>query len=152
MKALWVALGRIGFWLTLPLLAMYLSYTKRTRIVLRVGDEILVQKTWLGDGSWILPGGGLHTHEDIATGAARELYEECGIVVEPIDLHHEFRAKVHFKLGVTIDTTVFSLHLPAKPRLIKQKLEINELAWVRIDELYEAPHIGPIIKKIVFKA
>lgn len=39
-------------------------------------------------GMWALPGGFLNLEEELAVGAARELYEETGIDIPPSDLQH----------------------------------------------------------------
>ena len=41
-------------------------------------NEYLLLQHWLGDGSWMLPGGGQHGREDPLAGAIREVREELG--------------------------------------------------------------------------
>src|SRR5688572_27485111 len=81
--SLWTALGRVGFWVSLPALYIYLRPSRRTRVLVHSEGKVLVVKPWLGSGKWILPGGGLHRHEDSSVGAARELREETGIILPP---------------------------------------------------------------------
>ncbi|GID98529.1 NUDIX hydrolase [Amorphoplanes digitatis] len=57
-------------------------------LLLRGGDPARPGLRW-----WFTPGGGLDEDETPAAGAARELFEETGLKVEPADLgepvHHE---------------------------------------------------------------
>jgi len=51
------------------------------------------------DQYWVTPGGGLHQGESAAQGAARELFEETGLRVDPVELGDPvFRNVVEFSL------------------------------------------------------
>ncbi|MEV6848385.1 NUDIX domain-containing protein [Actinoplanes sp. NPDC051411] len=50
-------------------------------LLLHGGDPARPEQRW-----WFTPGGGLHDGETPAQGAARELFEETGLRVEPADL------------------------------------------------------------------
>ncbi len=72
-------IGRSVYRIITPVYAVLLPSTKRTRVLLVCGNEILVVRSWLSDGRWKLPGGGLRRHEEPARGALRELREETGL-------------------------------------------------------------------------
>lgn len=55
-------------------------------IITRDGKLLLgLRKNCYGEGTWALPGGHLEIGEDMKKGAARELFEETGIVPENIE-------------------------------------------------------------------
>ena len=58
-------------------------------VIVQQEDQILLlkrQNTGWMDGSWGVPGGSLDPNETIAEAAARETYEEVGILINPEDL------------------------------------------------------------------
>lgn len=128
--------GRTVFWAGWPVLYFYLRETTRTRVVITVGDMILVTKGWLGDGRWELPGGGVHKGENIAAGAVREVKEETGIVLEKQALKHSdgFITSNH---KISFRCEPFFVRLGKQPPLILQNSEIAELKWVRYQDLDE---------------
>lgn len=56
-----------------------------THVILREGDKILMSQRGgpYGYGRWHLPSGKLDAGEPLTVGAAREVYEETGVIVEP---------------------------------------------------------------------
>ncbi len=79
MKRLLSIIGRITYFATYPALALYLSKDHRTRLVICHGNHVLLVRSWLSNGKWDLPGGGLHRHEDPLAGVLREVSEELGL-------------------------------------------------------------------------
>jgi 8-oxo-dGTP diphosphatase len=83
---------------------------------------------------WGLPAGLLKRREPPAAGAARELFEESGIALDPGDLVPAVpNAIVHAK-GVV--DTVFTASVPAsRTPLVVDGAEVLEAGWFPLDEL-----------------
>lgn len=137
MKKLWIGLGIGLFWITLPLLMIYLRLKMRARIMLTCGDKVLVVKGWQSDGRWTLPGGGLHKNEDITMGVLRELAEETGIAPDAASVknmgkfHHHHRG---LDYRYYLLTTELKKEVPPK---IKRR-EIVAAQWMSRSDLNEA--------------
>lgn len=125
------------FWLSWPVMFLYLLRSSRTRILVMCGDEVLVLRGWLGAGSWSLPGGGLHRGENPTTGAIRELMEETGIQVDASQLQHAFTKQIRSRQGFLFTAHCYGLHLDHKPELTRQRHEIAEITWKNWHELAE---------------
>lgn len=139
MKWLWIRLGRIFYWLNWPVLFMFLD-NERTRVVVRADNKILVVKDWMGDGSWKLPGGGVHGNEEFSASAQRELLEETGIKANTDQLVSKgiFEAHSH---GKVIKYHLYLLQLPKIPEIKKQKIEIVDISWKTPKQLTESAKI-----------
>ena len=77
-------------------------------IIIQQEDQILLLKRentgWM-DGFWGMPGGSLDPEETIAEAAARETYEEVGILINPEDL--ELVHVMHVRRGGNKDVLGF---------------------------------------------
>lgn len=129
MRRLLERIGIVAFFAAWPLFFVYLRRSERTRIILHDEGKVLVMRNWVSDGTWQLPGGGLHSHEPIIDGALRELREETGVVLEKRQLRfvaqrgyrkygHRFRFHVFVAQG--FDTQ--ALHMQAH--------EVSRLEWI----------------------
>jgi 8-oxo-dGTP diphosphatase len=86
------------------------------------------------DRGWGLPAGLLKHRERPATGAARELFEESGIRLDPEDLSPGVPNAIVHTVGV-VDTIWFA-EVPASTTPLKvDGGEVLEAAWFPIDEL-----------------
>ena len=130
-------LSAIGFWLTYPLVWVYLRIGTRTRVLIVVGDSVLLAKGWLGLDQWGLPGGGVHKREDPADGAAREVKEETGISLPTTSLKFFYKARANYK-GLQFDYSCYYAELSKRPPLQKQSLEIAQLEWVPLKDVTQA--------------
>jgi 8-oxo-dGTP pyrophosphatase MutT (NUDIX family) len=88
---------------------------------------------------WGLPAGLLKHRERPAVGAARELYEESGIRLDPDDLSPGVPNAIVHTVGV-VDTIWFA-EVPASATTLKvDGGEVLEAAWFPIDELPRLAH------------
>lgn len=149
MTKIWPKLGRLTFWIIWPALFFYLYTSKRTRLLIVCGDEVLVAKGWLGVGRWELPGGGLHKGEDPLQGALRELHEETGLVVEPDQLKPLHQERSIAEYGLTFDYTAYLLELPEKPITMPAKYELVELKWIPWKKLLSMKDVSPNTIKVI---
>jgi 8-oxo-dGTP diphosphatase len=86
------------------------------------------------DRGWNLPAGLLKHHERPAAGAARELFEESGIRVDPDDLSPGVPNAIVHTIGV-VDTVWFAEVPASTTPLAVDGGEVLEAAWFPIDEL-----------------
>ena len=126
--------GTIVFFCAWPAFFVYYKVGHgRTRVVLVHEDKVLVMKQWISSGKWGLPGGGIHRGESMEGGAARELYEETRLKLDPRQLKHVGRA-TYRKYGHTFDYHVFVTRV-GSTSVRAQRIEVSELAWLRPGEL-----------------
>ncbi|HEY1486076.1 MAG TPA: NUDIX domain-containing protein [Micromonosporaceae bacterium] len=95
--------------------------------------RILLQRQPPGHG-WSIPGGLLERGERPAVGAARELFEEAGVRVEPADLTAMNPNVLVHSDGRWIDC-VFEAYVPADTPFVVDGGEVLEAAWFRLDAL-----------------
>ena len=110
-------------------------------------DEILVTKTWLGDGRWSLPGGGLHRAESSIAGVVREVFEETGIRLETRRVAY-LDSQIYLSHGLRFQCHYFITHVAVKPRISLQKIEISDAEWVQFRQLNNSP-FGPDVRHVV---
>jgi len=125
---MWQRLGTIIYWIVWSVSYVYLRGSARTRLLLVVGDEILLTRTWLSDGRWSLPGGGLHRGEAPLDGVIREVREETNIILEPKTITQLQTERYHGN-GQSFLCHYFMAELPEKPAIKLQRLEISASQW-----------------------
>jgi len=134
MRRLLERIGVIVFFLAWPAFLIYLKRSERTRIIIANGNKVLVTHNWISDGTWSLPGGGLHKKEPIIQGAQRELYEETGIRVEQAQLRYLGR-QTYRKYGHSFVFHTFIARDVDSSSVRLQKHEISRTAWLTPAEL-----------------
>ncbi|MEU6245687.1 NUDIX domain-containing protein [Streptomyces sp. NPDC047024] len=83
-----------------------------THVILRDGEKILLSQRGgpYGHGDWHLPSGKLDQGEPLTHGAARELREETGVLVDPDDLRlvqvvHHRQSDIVERIGFFFEAT-----------------------------------------------
>lgn len=128
LRRLWLALGICAFWVLWPLIYLYAPHTRRTRVLVCAEGRVLLVKGWFSNGHWGLPGGGLHHGEQVQQGAARELLEETGIVVEPGDI--TVLSQEHLRnTGIPMHYVFCMVDITTVAAVRRQALEITETQW-----------------------
>lgn len=136
MTKIWIALGRAIYYITWPGIWLVIRLSPpRTRVFVIHNGQLLLIRNWLGNGTWKLPGGGLHRHEPAETGAIRELKEETGIDVEKLEYLGDFYSK---SSSIPAHIVCFMVKLDAKPDLRLPPLEVSGFKWIPLDKLTEA--------------
>lgn len=146
-KKLWKTLGTVAFWLSWPLLWLYLRRSRRTRVLVVCGKEIILIHGWLGSGEWSLPGGGLHRKESITEGVVRELREETGVNIQHTQLTELFEGTYRAH-GLKFPYTCFVLELSEKKDVRPQRFEIIDALWVGVKDIKTMP-TGPDVRAAV---
>lgn len=128
------AAGRIVYWLTWPGLKLFLQRTTRTRALIEHNDEIVVTKSWLGNGKWSLPGGGVKRGESVEDALIREIKEEVGLIVTKGQLSK--RANMTYRQnGIEFSFLLFDVSIAHKLAVRPDRSEVIHAQWIKIKEL-----------------
>lgn len=128
-----LSIGRIGYWFLVPVFIAVFPKTTRTRVVVVQGKSVLLVRTWISNGKWDLPGGGVKRGETLKGAILRELYEETGITLSQRNVYLQDR----YSIGslVRFQVALYRTHFKQKPPLLLQKTEIAEAIWVPSSKL-----------------
>lgn len=135
-KKLIRVIGTTAFWLSWPLLYVYLRRAERTRVLLKASDKVLLVQTWHGPGDWSLPGGGIHKNEEKTLAAVRELVEETTITLG-IEQLRPLGTKNHTEHGLVFTCHYFVGEFTQPLRAKACFPEVLEARWVSLNELSE---------------
>lgn len=131
LKKVWTWLGFMTFYVTWPGIWLVVRGTVRTRVVIWSEDKVLLVKDWLSPGKYSLPGGGLRHGEEPAMCAAREVYEETGLRINPtqLDLIVQTPAKEN---GINYSAAIFLCKISKIPKTTLKTSEFSTAEWLDI--------------------
>lgn len=124
----------MAWWALWPAYIVYFRLGERGRVLLLDGDEVLLVYSRFGNGKWNVPGGGLHRGEDPAAGAAREVHEETGIILQPQQLTLLGRQVFH-GAGIMYRYHAFAMRISRDTPLTRQRREIADIRWFKSNDL-----------------
>lgn len=131
------AIAKIVYFFSFPVLGFYLHNSERTRVIITHQQQVLLQRGWIGAQQWGFPGGGVSRKEDPRSAAAREVYEETGIKIEPQQLRLIAVDRLpHTRRWPQYMVRFYHVALPQKkqPRVIRP-LEVMEVRWHPLQSL-----------------
>lgn len=132
------------------------SLTLRQRacgIVIKDNHLLMVRHVHDSRDYWTFPGGGIESGETVLQAAQREVLEETGILLEPIDLIHSFESQGNESHCVLMEPPsqwiTPSLGIdPEEAHLPEEAKMLRDVAWRLIDEVNH----HPIIARVVLEA
>ena len=133
-QAVMQRIGVVAYWASWPLNYLYLRGSHRSRVLLVAGGKVLLIKSWHGSGTWSLPGGGIHAHEEPIKSATRELMEETGIALG-VDQLKPLATEPYKKHGLSFTCHYFIGRLNEVIEASPKLPEVIAAEWVPIREL-----------------
>lgn len=105
----------------------------RAYVKIEHNDKILLVQNWMGSGKWSFPGGGVHRGEDTRAGACREVFEEVGLTLKPVEVKFLAKGFVRYVFGGK-KFIVYGVTLSTKPKIVIDS-ELNDYVWVAQPEI-----------------
>ncbi len=121
-------IGTLLYWASWPVLTTFINGSRRTRLLLSSGDQVLVVQGWLSDGRWGLPGGGIKKGEDPLVGVVRETKEETNLVIDPKIIRFIGEQPIR-QNGFHYECHYFAAKL-ATPEQTKAHSEVMRTKWI----------------------
>lgn len=140
-------LAKIIYVLCWPVLYLSLNNTRRARVIIVHGDDILFVRPRLSARMWDLPGGGIKRGEADVDAALREVQEELGISLNK----SQCRFSGEYQLvqnHISITAVVFVVRVESKPSLILQRSELSGAKWVSLKSMAKL-RISPELTEVV---
>jgi ADP-ribose pyrophosphatase YjhB (NUDIX family) len=122
------------FWLSWPVSFVRLWSSERSRVLVVANGYVLLIHTWYAPSRWSLPGGGIRKNENHAVAAARELYEETSVVLEPEDFVSIGKGVISDR-GLKFRCHFFVAEVTGQLSVQPHPPEVMEVEWVRISEI-----------------
>jgi ADP-ribose pyrophosphatase YjhB (NUDIX family) len=134
MNKLWQKVGVALFWATWPGLWLVLRKSRRTRLLIVSKKKIVVVKSWLGNGKWSLPGGGVRQGESTTDAILREVNEEVGLRLQKKDIKLRGQ-RIYKQSGLKFAYSLYETKLSRINSLKRSKKELSQVAWLPIKDV-----------------
>lgn len=125
-------------------------------VVATSGDLVLLVREPYDEGElhWGIPSGRVEENESFAEGATRELFEETGLMVSPIDLEEISRVDLRMPGGVESTAINFTVEVPRHDVVNRDPDGIVvEAAWCPIERalalLAEVDYL-PLVEPVLY--
>lgn len=135
--------GYLLYRLARPEIRRRMNGSSRARVLIVAGDELLLVKGWISRQRWMLPGGGIESHEDVAAAARRELAEELGLDISLKDFKSLKNLEYQDDHRIKWQACLLLVRFEQKPKLKRRRLELSDANWVPINQL--PPKRSPLV-------
>lgn len=139
MKKIYARLMKLVNFVGYPIRVQILKGSHRVRVLIIAENSVVLVKSSIGTQRWSLPGGGIKKNETPQNAAAREVFEETNLKIDPKDfsiLAEKFipiqQSNESFR--VTFLVARLSAMLPTA---VIRPLEVLETDWFPLDSLPE---------------
>jgi len=102
-------------------------------------------------GAWSIPGGMLELGEDLAQGVRRELKEETGLEVEPLEIVAAFDRITREGKRVKYHYVIVDYVCRLKRGRLKPASDVTDAHWVRREEMPQY-HLTEMATKVILKS
>lgn len=120
-------------------------------VVIREGRVLLVRRANEPNrGQWSIPGGTVELGETLAQAAAREVWEECQVQVEPGEVLSTFDLIRYDEQGKILYHYVLldlaARYISGDPVAATDALEVRWVAAAELDQLDTIPRLVPVLR------
>jgi ADP-ribose pyrophosphatase YjhB (NUDIX family) len=102
-------------------------------------------------GQWSIPGGMLELGEELAEGVRRELKEETGLDIEPLQMIAVFDRITHEGKRVKYHYVIVDYVCRLKGGELKSASDVTDARWVRREEMPEY-HLTEMATKVILQS
>lgn len=106
--------------------------TKRARVLVHRGGQVLLVRDIFSGKQWSMPGGGINKNEASEVAAAREMLEEIGVEIDPSDLQYLEDVERYTAEGQTYNAVLYAYEVKGEFNLKVYKWEIVEARWFNL--------------------
>lgn len=120
-------------------------------VVIREGQVLLVRRANEPNrGQWSIPGGTVELGETLAQAAAREVWEECQVQVEPGEVLSTFDLIRYDEQGKILYHYVLldlaARYISGDPVAATDALEVRWVTAAELDQLDTIPRLVPVLR------
>lgn len=142
------AFRRGVFYFLWPVLWLYMRASKRARIVIRHGDDVLFVMPRIGTGKWQLPGGGIKRGESAQAAAIREVNEELRLELD-IDMLKLVDRQEVVEDHIPYNATLLHYDYQQQPTVRLQRFENSAFRWMSLEDALHRVDVSSASKTLL---